>query len=131
MVKVQKPQPKSLNKSNSIEGVSKKKNKPEKATKLPAAAALEEANNKKGKNAALKKADGAVKAKKGTAQAEDRKETAKRRGKEAFDPGASRIPGRSSCRKQKVQSEAGEGSQEAFDFGTPRVSSSPKERNQG
>lgn len=81
MVKVQKPQPKSLNKSNSIEGVSKKKNKPEKATKLPAAAALEEANNKKGKNAALKKADGAVKAKKELPKQKTEKKQQKGEGK--------------------------------------------------
>ncbi|XP_001962580.3 ribosomal L1 domain-containing protein CG13096 [Drosophila ananassae] len=81
MVKVQKPQPKSLKKSNSIEGVSKKKNKPEKAAKQPPAAVLEEANNKKGKNAALKKADGAVKAKKELPKQKPEKKQQKGEGK--------------------------------------------------
>ncbi|KAH8324361.1 hypothetical protein KR074_006182 [Drosophila pseudoananassae] len=83
MVKVQKPKPKSLSKSNSIEGVSKKKNNAEKSKKLPPAAALEvpEANNKKGKNAALKKADGAVKAKKEVPKQNPEKKVQKKEGK--------------------------------------------------
>ncbi|KAH8266596.1 hypothetical protein KR018_002736 [Drosophila ironensis] len=61
MVKVQKPQAKSLTKSNPIEGVSKQKNKSPKAKKpAPAAVkAVSAATNKKEKNAApVKKADG-------------------------------------------------------------------------
>ncbi|EDW52166.1 ribosomal L1 domain-containing protein CG13096 [Drosophila sechellia] len=57
MVKVQKPQPKSLNKSASIEGVVKKKGKPEKTKKLATDATLELASNKKAKNAAPVKKD--------------------------------------------------------------------------
>ncbi|KAH8241484.1 hypothetical protein KR026_006596 [Drosophila bipectinata] len=83
MVKVQKPKPKSLSKSNSIEGVSKKKNNAEKTKKLPPAAVLEvpEANNKKGKNAALKKADGAVKAKQELPKQKPEKKSQKGEGK--------------------------------------------------
>ncbi|XP_017121239.2 ribosomal L1 domain-containing protein CG13096 [Drosophila elegans] len=58
MVKVQKPQAKSLNKSNSIEGVSKNKGRPEKSKKLPKEATLELASSKKIKNAASQKNDG-------------------------------------------------------------------------
>ncbi|XP_037711049.1 ribosomal L1 domain-containing protein CG13096 [Drosophila subpulchrella] len=61
MVKVQKPQPKSLNKSNSIEGVVKKKGKQEKAKKLPVEATLDLASGKKAKNAVVKKPDAAKK----------------------------------------------------------------------
>ncbi|EDW88544.1 ribosomal L1 domain-containing protein CG13096 [Drosophila yakuba] len=57
MVKVQKPQPKSLNKSASIEGVVKKKGKPEKTKKLPTDATVELASIKKAKNAAPVKKD--------------------------------------------------------------------------
>ncbi|XP_016964426.1 ribosomal L1 domain-containing protein CG13096 [Drosophila biarmipes] len=61
MVKVQKPQPKSLKKSNSIEGVVKKKGKPEKTKKLPAEATLDLASGKKAKNAVVQKPDAAKK----------------------------------------------------------------------
>ncbi|XP_041448173.1 ribosomal L1 domain-containing protein CG13096 isoform X2 [Drosophila obscura] len=64
MVKVQKPQPKSLSKSASIEGVAKKKKTTEKG-KLAQAAVLEVAAPiKKGKNAAPKKVDVTEKPKK-------------------------------------------------------------------
>ncbi|KAH8353236.1 hypothetical protein KR084_009766 [Drosophila pseudotakahashii] len=61
MVKVQKPQPKSLNKSTSIEGVVKKKGKSEKSKKLPVEATLDLISSKKSNNAALKKTDAAKK----------------------------------------------------------------------
>ncbi|EDV58271.1 ribosomal L1 domain-containing protein CG13096 [Drosophila erecta] len=81
MVKVQKPQPKSLNKSASIEGVVKKKGKPEKAKKLATDASLELPSNKKARNAApVKKA--AIKKE----QEVSKKETEKKQSKPAKRP---------------------------------------------
>ncbi|XP_070074678.1 ribosomal L1 domain-containing protein CG13096 [Drosophila takahashii] len=74
MVKVQKPQPKSLNKSASIEGVVKKKGKAEKSKKLPVEATLDLVSSKKSNNAAAKKTDAAKKVPKVSKKEADKKQ---------------------------------------------------------
>ncbi|KAH8410555.1 hypothetical protein KR009_001334 [Drosophila setifemur] len=109
MVKVQKPQPKSLNKSSSIKGLAKKKNYPEKVKLTAAVTALEvpAVSNKNAKNAVLKKGDGGARPKKEQAKPVSKQEPEKKYQKRPLilaPPVSSAVPPAAS-KKSKVKAE--------------------------
>ncbi|KAH8357269.1 hypothetical protein KR200_011773 [Drosophila serrata] len=110
MVKVQKPQPKSLTKSSSIEGVTKKKGKQEKAKKLPEEAVVAvAANAKKLKNASPKPVEAKAKEQKKPAvkpDAEKKQQTKAAKRPMILAPAQSPSPAPAAVKKSKVKAAA-------------------------
>ncbi|KAH8281772.1 hypothetical protein KR054_002877 [Drosophila jambulina] len=107
MVKVQKPQPKSLTKSSSIEGVAKKKGKQEKAKKLPEEVAVAvAASAKKLKNAGPKPVEAKAKKEQKKKELEKKQPAKAPKRPMILAPAQSPSPAPASTKKSKVKAAA-------------------------